>query len=284
MSKSCSQMTIQSGTVASSSRTIGPITVGTRSLGQHLHPFIQCFAVERMLLGLKLFSSGIRTPRRSRNERRRPSRYFLAAHLRIDPRAENVLHKPVGGTTPIQKQIGVEQRQLLRNLHGRLQRAVGEFCRLPRLIELAQRLGEEILRFLEFLRELLYLRKVKEIPILLLLHDLHQPESGQLDIQVIGLVARLEPRGFKDVGPRRTGIPEERDAAGMVVAAIENQKPLAKRNVAGNRHALRADGGSCYRLEGQNPVAFAKDLKLQCHMRLAESDVITPAFSMWNPS
>jgi hypothetical protein len=39
--------------------------------------------------------------------------------------------------------------------------------------------------------------EVEEVPVLLLLHDAHQPETGELDVEVVRFLARLEAGRFE---------------------------------------------------------------------------------------
>ena len=74
-----------------------------------------------------------------------------------------------------------------------LQRLVRQLRGLGRLVELAERVGEQSSAPRgNCAANFSVLREVEEVPVLLLLHDLHQPEAGQLDVEDVRLVPRRE--------------------------------------------------------------------------------------------
>ena len=133
----------------------------------------------------------------------------------------------------------MEHGQLLGHVDRELERLVGIAGGVSRAVLKRKCLYEQPLGLGEHLLQPIHPREVEKVPVLALLDDLHQPGAGELEIQVIGLLAMLQASGLKVKPAQRADIPHQANRHCVLVSAIRDQQPVAEDDVTGNRDTLR---------------------------------------------
>ena len=133
------------------------------------------------------------------------------------------------------------------------------------VFELAECFREKVLRLLELGEKFFGAREIEEIPVFLFLHDFHEAQAGQFDVEDVGALARLEAGGFQVIFAGDAGFPEEREADGHVIGAGDDEGPIARSDVGGDRDGFRADGVGGDGLKLRDLLAVAEDFELDGH-------------------
>ena len=191
---------------------------------------------------------------------------FLVLDDRIDAAADDVFYEGLRLFAAIDEQFAVEHGELFGEVDGDCQGLVGDFGGFAGLVELAEGVGEKTLAFAETGGESVGLGKIEEVPVFLLLDDFHEAEAGEFDVEVVGLIAVPKPGGFEVERADAGHIPEEGDAEGVFVAAVEDEEAVAEINFGGEGDAFRAHGHRGHGRELCQAVSVAIDFELDGHI------------------
>jgi hypothetical protein len=162
----------------------------------------------------------------------------------------------------------VEHGQLFGEQDGAGKRFVGEFCGGGGIFELGEGFRKKVLGITEFVEEFFSAGEVEEVPVFLFLDDFHKAKTGQLDVEYVGSLTRLETSGFQVIFAGRAGFPEEREADGDVIGAGDDQGAIARGDVGGDGDGLGPDGIGGGGLELREALAVAEDFELHWHCGL----------------
>ncbi|QOJ14314.1 MAG: hypothetical protein HRU75_06545 [Planctomycetia bacterium] len=136
----------------------------------------------------------------------------------------------------------MEPGDLFADIDRRREAAIRVLCGLARMIGVLKGSHKFLSRFLHLRGEIIHAWVIEQPPFLTLEADPHQAVAGQLDVQMVGLGARHEPRRFELHRPDARHHPSQTDPRWRGRARFANDLVFFEAYISALWNAVNPDG------------------------------------------